>query len=321
MIHKIKIAILRGGGNFDHTISMDNGISILKNLSEDKYIAYDIVLSKDGNWYLNGKTISPEKLFKQIDLVFNTIKTNGSIEKILDNFGVKHVGSDFLSSSISGNKIFSKKTYEKNGIKTPYYKLIRKDNYREKDIMEIFKDIPAPYIVKPALGDFSFNINVMETINDLKESIENLFEITDSILIEEFIKGREMTCCVVDNFRTKNNYSFLPVEITYEGNILDMESKIKSSFDVGFPKLSNFEKENIQRITLESHKLLGIKNYSHSDFIIHPKRGIYILETNSMPDLRQNSHLSKSIEFVGLNTSEFLDHLIILAIKNDLPQI
>jgi D-alanine-D-alanine ligase len=321
MVNKIKIAILRGGGNFDHTISMDNGISILKNLSEDKYIVYDIVLSKDGNWYINGKTISPEKLFRQIDLVFNTIKTNGHLEKIMDSFGVKYVGSDSFSASLVGNKIFSKKIYEKNGIKTPYYKLVRKDNYEEKDIIKIFKDVPTPYVVKPALGDSSFNINVVETVNDLKKSIEKLFEITDLILIEEYIKGKEITCCVVDNFRNKSNYSFIPVEIIYEGKIFDSISKISKHFDVVSPRLNIFEKENIQRIALESHNLLGTKYYSHSDFIIHPKRGIYILETNNIPDLRQNSHLSKSIELVGLNTSEFLDHLIVLTLKNNLPSI
>jgi len=313
MVNKIKIAILRGGGNFDHTISMDNGISILKNLSEDKYILYDIVLSKDGNWYINGKTISPEKLFRQIDLVFNTIKTNGSIEKILDNFGVKYIGSDSFSLSLVGNKHLSKKVYEKNGIKTPYYKLIRKDSYEEKDILNIFRDAPAPYVVKPALGDFSFNVAFVDTMSGLKENIERLFEITDVVLVEEFIEGREINCCVVDNFRKKKNYSFLPTEIVYEGKIFDKNLKNNNnSFDVISPRISSFEKEEVQRLAVEVHTLLGLNNYSHSDFIVHPKRGIYILETNALPDFRDNSHLLKSIESIGLNLPEFLDHLIIL---------
>lgn len=310
MVHKVKIAILRGGGNFDHEFSMNSGLAILKNLSKEKYVIYDVVISEIGEWYLNGIAVFPEKLFRQIDLVFNTVKTNGSIEKMLDDFGVKYVGSDSLASAVAGNKYLSKQIYDKGGVKTPYYNLIRKDSYDGKEILNTFRDVSAPYIVKPVLGDFSFNTFFVEDINSLKRKVEDLLEITDLVLVEEFIDGKEVVCNVVDNFRDKENYSFLPAEIVFESKIFDIQSKLNNEFSITQPRLSVREKKEIQEISIEAHKFLGLKDYSHSDFIIHPKRGIYILETNSQLNLRQDSHLLKSLEAVGLSLPEFLDHLI-----------
>jgi D-alanine-D-alanine ligase len=71
----------------------------------------------------------------------------------------------------------------------------------------------------------------------------------------------------------------------------------------------------IQKIAKEAHKALGLRHYSRSDFIIHPKRGIYILETNTLPGLTSESLLPKSLQAVGCSLSDFFDHLIKLALE------
>ncbi|MDP3996783.1 MAG: hypothetical protein Q8P86_03775 [bacterium] len=61
---------------------------------------------------------------------------------------------------------------------------------------------------------------------------------------------------------------------------------------------------------------MGLRHYSRSDFIIHPKRGIYFLEANTLPGLTEESLLPKSVVAVGSSLTEFLDHVISLAVKN-----
>src|SRR3989344_4025869 len=87
MVHKLKIAVLRGGPGYEYESSMKMGSYILKNLSNNKYVVYDVSISRDGDWFLNGIVVRPEKILMRIDLVFNAVKGNyakGRLQKMLD---------------------------------------------------------------------------------------------------------------------------------------------------------------------------------------------------------------------------------------------
>ena len=71
----------------------------------------------------------------------------------------------------------------------------------------------------------------------------------------------------------------------------------------------------MQNMAAEAHKVLGLKHYSRSDFIINPKRGVYILEVNTLPGLTNESLFPKSLEAIGCSISNFLDHVITLALE------
>jgi D-alanine-D-alanine ligase len=67
-------------------------------------------------------------------------------------------------------------------------------------------------------------------------------------------------------------------------------------------------------MAIEAHRVLGLRHYSRSDFIVTKKRGVYILEVNSLPGLTKESLLPKSLEAVGCSLPFFLDHVITLAL-------
>jgi D-alanine-D-alanine ligase-like ATP-grasp enzyme len=108
-------------------------------------------------------------------------------------------------------------------------------------------------------------------------------------LVEEFINGKEATCGVIDNFRNTSRYALIP----------HSESS-----------LSQAEKVAVERLALNAHDSLGLRHYSSSDFVIHPKRGIFILETDSQPSLHKESRFKKSLENVGSSISQFLHHTL-----------
>lgn len=311
MVYKTKIAVLRGGVGHEYAISMKNGANVINNLSLDKYIIYDVQVSPKDVWYLNGVEIFPENLFKMVDFVFNALQgdyDSGRIQKVLTDFGIPYTGSDSVSSAVASNKYLTKKIYESNGIKTPYYKIIRKDNYNSN----LLRDMPMPCIVKPVNLNSSVGIFVAENIYDLIDFIEKSFDFSDSILIEEFISGKEVSCGVIDNFRNSPKYSLVPIEFSNENEkIFTYENKYNGNFkDLTFKILNQKEKEQIQKIAIEAHNLLGLRHYSDSNFIIHPKRGIFLIETNTSPSLHKDALFTKSLELVGSSLEEFLDHII-----------
>ena len=139
-------------------------------------------------------------------------------------------------------------------------------------------------------------------------------------MVEENIKGREATCGVVDKFRGNDFYSLLPIEIIKpeKSDFFDYEAKYcGGSQEICPGNFSRDEKEAIQELAVAAHKVLGLRHYSRSDFIISPGRGIYILEVNTLPGLTAESLLPKSLQAVGCSLPDFLDHLITLALAGN----
>ena len=128
------------------------------------------------------------------------------------------------------------------------------------------------------------------------------------VLIEEFIKGKEATCGVVEKFREEPIYSLLPVEIIApkDFDFFDFEAKYSGkSSEVCPGNFSAKENETIQKMAKEVHKILGLRHYSRTDFIVNPKRGVYVLEANTLPGLTKESLFPKSLKAVGSSLSHF----------------
>ena len=118
------------------------------------------------------------------------------------------------------------------------------------------------------------------------------FEHSEQVIIEEYIRGKEATVAIIEDFRDKKHYTLIP-----ESNGM----------------LTTIEKKALQDIAMHIHKTLGLRHYSDTDFIVSP-RGVYVLETNSQPALHQEALLPKALHAVGSSYQEFLRHVINLAI-------
>jgi len=170
-----------------------------------------------------------------------------------------------------------------------------------------------PAVVKPVSAGSSVGVSLAHSLGELETALEEAFRYSDQAIVEEKISGREATCGVIENFRGLPVYSLLPVEIIkpQDRDFFDYHAKYSGKSQEICPgNFSAGEKEEIQRLAKEAHRVLGLRHYSRSDFIIHPKRGIYILETNSLPGLTPESLFPISLEAVGSNLPEFLDHIV-----------
>ena len=138
---------------------------------------------------------------------------------------------------------------------------------------------------------------------------------SSSVLVEEYIKGREATCAVVENFRGETLHALMPVEIVHPNSeFFDYQAKYSGESQEICP--ANFDqkqKEEIQRMTAIAHKALQLRHYSRSDFIVSPRGEVYILETNTLPGLTEESLLPKALAAGGTKFPDFLDHLVGLA--------
>lgn len=315
-----RIGVLRGGPSSELFISLKSGENVLSNLP-DEYIGHDIILSKDLEWYFDNKPFYWEKISRSVDVIFNTLRghygEDGKIQQMMEMFNVPFTGSGSISSSIAANKLLTYRFLSKEGFKVPpHYAMINGD-YPEKKAMEIFKKIGPSLVVKPNNSGSSIGISIVHNFNDLLFAIKIAFAYGSVILVEKYIKGREVICGIINDFRGEECY-VLPVTeiIPHKGKtFFDYESKLKGNPREVLP--ANFSiqtKKEIENLARRAHQLLGCRHYSKSDFIITPK-DIYVLEINTLPSLAKESVFLRAIESVGLSHGKFIDHIINLALK------
>lgn len=319
-----KILILKGGPSSEFHVSLKTAKTVM-NILKEHYFVKDCTIDNLGDWYLDGVNKRPENIIREYDFVFNAMHgeygEDGTIQKLLETFGIPFNGSNSFSSGIAMNKALSKKIYKENGIKTPKGLLIENKNLNidlDKLSIEIFRNFTMPVIIKPVDRGSSLDLFKANDYQSLFDILSLLFTKYDKLIVEEFIQGREATVGVIDDFRNQRNYSMMPIEIRKTGDLFDYDNKYNlNHLHISPGKFSREETEELQNIAAKAHQVLGLSDYSRSDFIVHPKRGIYLLETNSLPGLTENSLFPKSLDSVGSSLKEFFDHIIIKNLKRN----
>jgi D-alanine-D-alanine ligase len=322
---KIKVAVLRGGPSSEYEVSLKTGAGVLKNLPEH-YQGIDVFIDKKGVWHIGGIPFDPKHLDKIADVVFIAMHgeygEDGTVQRLLEQLHVPFTGSGSLASAIGMNKVLAKKAFIREGIKTPIYKVIEKDEYvPDHTALELYKTFPQPSVLKPVSGGSSVATSVAHTVKEIDQALRKGFEVSDKVLVEEYIKGKEATCGVLENFRGSDIYSLLPIEIVPKSHQSFFDYEAKYSDDQGAREIcpGNFtEKESkmIQDLAILAHKSINARHYSRTDFILHPRRGIYCLEINTLPGLTPASLIPKAITAVGSSYAELLDHLLQLALNH-----
>jgi D-alanine-D-alanine ligase len=318
------VGVLRGGPTNEYEVSLRSGANVLGALNKEKYEPRDIFIDRNAQWHHFGAPVTPEKALRGVDVAINMIHgeygEDGRLHEILDSLSVPYTGSTKDASILAFNKARSKQAVKKLGIKTPRALLIDSGDMRgtiEELAYNIFRTFPHPAIVKPVIGGSSVGITVVNNYQALEWALEQAFKISHQALIEEYVRGREATVGVIDDFRGEKFYALIPVEIIPpKGNpFFDYDAKYSGKSLERVP--GNFtasEKEELMEAARRAHEALGLSHYSRSDFIV-ARRGIYYLETNNASGVGMTEHslFPKALEAVGAKVGDFFDHVINLA--------
>jgi len=319
-----RVGVLRGGPGSEYEVSLKTGAQVLKNLSADKYQPADLLLTRDGTWHYNGLPTSLSQIADKVDVIFNALHgeygEDGQVQQLLDSYQLPYTGSGAVASALGMDKQRAKDIFKKAGLKTPAGLSLQFKNADETEDMayDVFRQMAPPWIVKPAASGSSVGLSLVRTYPDLVQAIVDCFRQSPTIMVEEYIRGREATAGVVDGLRNQNFYPLLPVEIVLPQHkkLFDYEAKYSGTTQEICPgRFTKKEKEELEEAAVLIHRLLGLRHYSRSDFIISP-RGIYILEVNTLPGLTEESLVPKSLKAAGISYGEFLDHLINLTLKS-----
>lgn len=321
MFSKTRVAVLRGGPSSEYEVSIKTGASILSAIPESHH-PIDIFIDKSGHWHLHGRREAPERILNKIDVVWNALHgeygEDGSIQHLLEMHHIPFIGSPRYPTLLAMNKALAKNMVANEGIQTPYFKFYRKEDIDDYNVLadELYRTFPQPLVIKPVSKGSSLCVSVAETLEGITYALELAFQDSDAIIVEEYIPGTEAICGIIEGYRGDNLYTLLPVEVQLAPESLFLDYYGKHSGNASFRAPGNFSaslKRELQQTAIKIHELLGLRHFSSTDFIVHPTRGVYFLETDSVPVLGEQSAFKAGLTSVGGSMEHFVEHMLTLA--------
>ena len=328
MFYIKRVLILFGGIGTEHIVSCNSCKSILENIDKLKY-DYEVVgISKENVWYkfsddlsyLTSKNWTSANVLeidniisyiKKFDVVFPVMHGNycedGKLQGFLDLFNVKYVGCKTLSSALLMDKALTK--FILKGLDIPSVPSISfSDDYKIDDIIS---EIEFPMIIKPSNGGSSIGISKACNKKELIKSIKLAKKYDDKILIEKFIKARELEVAILKT-REKTICSY-PGEIKSANEFYDYDAKYdnKESYTIIPDDLNKDIVSKIKEYALRLFESLDCKGLSRVDFFYDEENEkIYLNEANTMPGFTSISMYPKLMENEGIEYKDLISTLI-----------
>ncbi|HEU4677214.1 MAG TPA: D-alanine--D-alanine ligase [Candidatus Paceibacterota bacterium] len=317
-MHRVRVAVVRGGMSDEYEVSMRTGAAVIANLDPERFAPIDVIILRSGEWLVDGRVRLPEQILYSVDVVFNalhgTFGEDGTFQRLLERYAVPYTGSKVYASNIAMNKILTKRHLRDAGVRfAPHVHVTRESRDDIGRVAERIMRLFGPqYVVKPVASGSSVGTRMVTNPLLLHQALREALDEFEEVMVEQRIKGREATCGVAERYRGHDLYAFPAIEIVPPPHAEYFDATVKYSGETRELCPSTFDmrtKHELERLAKLVHRELGLSQYSRSDFIVAPD-GVYFLEVNTLPGLTPESLLPKAIEAVGGSYGEFLAHLI-----------
>lgn len=311
MTKKLTVAILMGGRSPEHEISLISGREVLKNLDSKKYNPVPITISRapSDNDKIQ-KTIEHHHCDVAFIAMHGPYGEDGTIQGLLELIGIPYTGSGVLASALGMNKIYSRKLFTQAGLIVPKYIVITKNQNVQE---EKFKEFNLPYFVKPYNQGSSIGASKVNQVSELQKALASAFAVSEKVLVEEYVSGREITGSVLGNENPKP----LPlVEIVPKHDFFDYEAKYNERLtdEIVPARISQALTRKAQESALLAYQTLDCRGFGRVDMIIKEDE-VYVLEVNTIPGLTPVSLFPKAARAAGISYPKLLDKIITLARK------
>lgn len=336
----MNIALMVGGFSSEREVSLASGKGVLKALRQnghnvvvvdpvygDKSIPEDVIFRDEVKstyptvedlkqlWlssYRNTLDCVNSKLFDNIDIVFIALhgkySEDGRLQAILEARNLKFTGSDMVASVKAIDKDLAKTIFAHNNIPTARWCSFTKRDSNIKDIIN--NKIGLPCVIKPNDEGSTVGLSIVDNPELLEPAIATAFGYSDKIVVEKYIKGREITVPILGE-------KALPViEVKPKNGFYDYQHKYtKGMTEYVCPaELPDNVAKNVQEIALCAHNALGCSVYSRVDFLMDTDYNFYCLEVNTLPGMTELSLVPKAARVIGIEFNELVERIINLSL-------
>jgi D-alanine-D-alanine ligase len=348
MVERLRVALLFGGRSAEHDVSVMSAGNVFRALDPARYDVLPIGVTRSGTWLLcsteGGKfptvvpasgprvalipggsgrlAILPERdgaapdLSRAVDVVFPVLHgpfgEDGTVQGLAEIAGVAYVGSGVLGSAAAMDKDVAKRLMRDGGL--PIARFFSFTHGEAPDYEAVVAELGRPVFVKPARLGSSVGISKAGTREEFAEAIAEAFRHDRKILVEEFVRGREIECGVLEGEDGSLTAS-LPGEIvpsnrhgfyTYEAKYLDEQgAAVKVPAD-----LNRDASDKVRKLAIEAFRALGCEGLARVDFFLREDGRLVVNEINTLPGFTNISMYPKVFEAMGISYAELVDRLI-----------
>lgn len=230
---------------------------------------------------------------------------NGKVQATFDMFGIRYTGSGYLGSALAMNKELSKVLFRHSGIPTPAGIVLEKG-------AESYEDVGFPCVVKPCSGGSSVGTSIVYSRDEYDAALEFAFRFEARVLVERYVKGRELTVGVMDG-------RAMPViEIIPKSGWYDYKNKYQAGLteELCPAPLSPEDTDRVQRLAERVAKALMIDVYCRADFLMDESDGqLYCLEANTLPGMTPTSLVPQMGAAQGMDFGEVCEKIIAVSME------
>ena len=347
---KINVGILFGGKSAEHEVSLQSAMNVFDALDREKYNPVFIGIDKNGRWLLNEESrflleaadprrirlnpggdcvaLVPESKGmlsnlttnsedRTVDVVFPILHgpfgEDGTVQGLLKLADIPFVGAGVLSSAAGMDKDVMKRLLRDAGLPIGKFRALKSHNTIPA-FTEISAELGCPFFVKPANMGSSVGVSKVHGEDEYQTAINEAFRFDTKILLEEFIKGRELECSVLGNEEpetsipgeVKSNHEFYSYDAKYideNGAFLEIPAKISDACC-----------KKLRELAVKTFQVLECEGLGRVDFFLKENSDIIINEINTMPGFTKISMYPKLWEASGLSYTKLIDRLIELAL-------
>jgi len=267
------------------------------------------------------EAIVPAGGHARIDVAFLALHgpygEDGTIQGMLDLLGIPYVGSGTLASALAMDKVMAKKVLAADGIPVPRGIAVDAAEFRRDPDGQTCRAAAAamPAVVKPSRQGSSIGMTLVDDPAGMRVALEEALKFDTQALVEERLRGTEITVGVVGN----RELQALPVvEIVPKRAFFDYRAKYDPglSDEICPARIPAEATQAAQTLAVRTHRALGCRGLSRTDMILTEK-GPVVLELNTMPGMTVNSLLPKAAKADGIPFGELLDRLVRLALETE----
>ncbi len=301
------IGVLMGGYSSEKDISLKSGKAVYNALKKAGCQTVPLEIN-DADPHRINDFIKDSHIDVAFIALHGKLGEDGTIQTICEDVGIPYTGSGIKASQLAFDKALSQVLFRHNSIPVPEHEIILSTNGWSVD--SIFSRLDSmPLIVKPSREGSSIGISIVRNKEDLDKSIEYGFQYGSEVIVERYIKGKEVTVGILAN-------KALPVvEICSKNEFFDFQSKYEEGMTeyVVPAQLPKELTNKLQKIALRAHNVLSCKDFSRVDMLIDGSMNMYVIEINTIPGFTSTSLLPKAAQAAGLNFTELCLQLIRLA--------
>lgn len=309
-----RIAVLMGGTSGEREISLRTGRFVCETLSREGFRIFPVDVRGPG-FILKLFEIRPDFVFVALH---GPGGEDGSMQGCLSAIGLRYSGSGPMSSSLAMNKIYAKRLFASEGLRTPKAIILSRGkphhplsvqrtlaSASERVVGSRRLGIQFPCVVKPCRQGSALGVSIVRSKRRLAEALSRAFRYDRLCLVEDYIPGVEVTASVLGE-------EPLPaIEILPQGEFYDYRSKYArgGSRHILPARLSARVYRRVQEMGLRAHRILGCVGMSRTDMIVRNGE-IFVLETNSIPGMTSVSLFPEACRAAGYSMGEMLKRII-----------